>query len=251
MKRTMLTHFGKGILIAGLATAGYLVVPGSWAAEHSNPEQLKAEAREQENRARELKTQGRHDEAREAMRKSEELRSHAEQGGFEPRRTEEQLAQRRHELARLLQSQTIQLDNLTQAGRMDQAAEVKEQLQQTERALRECDEKLMAARESRKLSPDERWLMERSQNQEELERRSHHLDMAIDNLQAAGMHQLAQELAAENEEVRRQIAGMQSPPPPRKPAPQVEQLRNEVRELQKTVRALNEQIQELRNQIKR
>ena len=77
-----------------------------------------------------------------------------------------------------------------------------------------------------------------------------HLNVAIDNLHAAGLHEMAEQLSREAERMRESFR--EAPPQPRSPRgprpPEVElaRLRQELQELRRAVEEMRRQLEELR-----
>jgi hypothetical protein len=183
---TCLLLLGAALFTASIPTA---------AAQPARPAVLRAQAAELEREAAELKEAGRHDEARELMRKVETLRAEfsrmqAERGGN----------------------------------------------QREPRAPREP----RTPREPRFERPDAA----------EIERRAHHLEVAIDNLHAAGLHEPAERLAPQLERMRRHLeeTRLQQPGQPASPDEVHEALRAQIGELHRIVRELRADIETLRRE---
>ncbi len=87
-------------------------------------------------------------------------------------------------------------------------------------------------------------------NRDELERRAHHLEVAIENLHAAGLHEPAERLAEQLRHMRERLAQMTQdrPPRPEVPGEIIEELRNEVKELRQNLRQLRAELEELRHE---
>jgi hypothetical protein len=189
-----------------------------------------------EERARDLKEAGRHEEARIAMQEARELRAQVERrgpGGL-PEQERQQLRQRRQELLR-------ELDELRATGNEAEAASVKERILALERAA-ERRPGVRAERPTPERGP------ERPEPREMRERRLHHVEVAIENIHAAGLHEVAEKLG---EELRRQPEPMDRmqrgffPADRPRIAAEVERLHAEIRALHQGMRDLQERIEEL------
>lgn len=183
---TCLLLLGATLFTASMPTA---------VAQPVRPAVLRLQAAELEREAAELKEAGRHDEARELMRKAEVLRDEftrmqAERGGS----------------------------------------------QREPRAPRPP----RAPREPRFDRPDSA----------EIERRAHHLEVAIDNLHAAGLHEPAERLTQQLERMRRQLEETRPPQPghPESPDEVLEALRAQIGELHRIVRELRADLETLRRE---
>lgn len=84
----------------------------------------------------------------------------------------------------------------------------------------------------------------------EIERRAHHLEIAIDNLHAAGLHEPAERLTPQLERMRRQLeqTGQPQPGQPASPEEVLEALRAQIGELHRLVRELRADLETLRRE---
>jgi len=155
-----------------------------------------------------------------------------------------------------LQNELRELEN---EGKEDRAAEVRRQTERIKRAL--------ASQEPRPERPrvDQPRRMARIEREEgrgpeakhaEMEKRHEHLRMAIENLHAAGLPDLAERVAREGKRILVEQQSIEPRPGvfpgpgvvPGRPGPMMEQLRNEVKELREVVRNLDRRIDELAKQ---
>jgi prefoldin subunit 5 len=83
-----------------------------------------------------------------------------------------------------------------------------------------------------------------------LSNRLRHLNAAIDNLHAAGLHEMAERLTQEAEKMRQPFHQAPSQPPgprgSRPPEGELAPLRQEIQELRRAVEEMRRQIEELR-----
>ena len=156
------------------------------------------------------------------------------------------------------------MKELRGAGKDDEAAEVKKGIQKLERELERVgpgsdpDRRKQTPRRERL----ERQPMERRPNGEgrgprppemaEAQRRLHHLQAAIDNLHAAGLHEAAERLTQEAERMRQQLHAATPAPPAergpggsRSPERELAPLRREIQELRQAVQELRRRLGEL------
>jgi hypothetical protein len=83
-----------------------------------------------------------------------------------------------------------------------------------------------------------------AQEQPEMQR-LRHLEAAIDNLHAAGLHEPAERLAREAQSMRQGPGpGRSGPETPNRPNQEIERLRREVQELRQAVRELRARLDE-------
>jgi hypothetical protein len=84
----------------------------------------------------------------------------------------------------------------------------------------------------------------------EIERRAHHLEIAIDNLRAADMHEPAERLTQHLERMRQHLADAASrrPERPQVPAEAIEELRAQIGGLHRVVTQLRAELEELRRE---
>ncbi len=245
-----------------LCLAGLICLPlltaSCDAAQPARPAALREEAQRLENKARELKADGRHEAAQAAQREADELRARADRAR-QPAVNEDQRAQSKAELMELQAG----LERARAEGRGEEAKELERQIERVEGRGEEAKElERQIERVERQLSPrrpaEPRERIDRGerprrepdgregpgpQQMGERERRIHHLEVAIENLHAAGLHEPAERLAQDLERARREGAARQDAP--REPAGgEIQALRNEVRELRAAVQELRNRLEE-------
>jgi hypothetical protein len=140
----------------------------------------------------------------------------------------------------------LRLDQLRNAvGRLREAGkpEIAERMEKEARELAE-----MIEREPRE-RPDRR----RPEGAEEMERRQAHVRAAVENLHAAGLHDMAETLAREIEGIRGERPHEpprdaprrhEGPPPPGEMGPVVEELRGQIREMRREMDELRGMLKE-------
>jgi hypothetical protein len=144
------------------------------------------------------------------------------------------------------------LRELRESGKEQEAAEVERRVHMLEAKLEMFQQDAPRDPEAEEFRRDRRQIRERlgglpGGEVPGPERRLHHLEAAIENLHAAGMHDMAERLAQQRERIRRDPSmGRGDEPRPRMgPDPQVERLRDEVNELKQMVRQLTERVEAL------
>lgn len=190
--------------------------PG-WIPQAAEPEQAPPPARERLERAGEKarppQLEGRSEEPRRSAAAPREKRPPADR---------ERLRQMRVERAEML----AKLERLRAEGRDEDAAALKER-------LRVLDAEMAALKARLSFPPSPRPVRPMPP---EPEQRQRHLQAAIENLHAAGLHELAERLERERENLLR---------PERAPGPEL------VRDLQEEVRRLRAELDELRQGLRR
>jgi len=162
-----------------------------------------------------------------------------------------------------------ELKELQAAGKMDRAAEVKERLEQLEREFAKPREpKPGQPKAERRIEVRVERLIERGEEpvrgpeaRAEWERRRHHLEVALDNLRAAGLPELAERLAQGAERLRalrpggplERFRGLEPRPGPGPEGPgpalaQVRELRAEIAELREALGELNRRLDAARRE---
>lgn len=263
----------KRILFAGCpasffatAAAGLLMVfPASIRAAENSPEEAREKLASLQRKAEELKAEGRDEEARKITGEAAELRAQIDPKESDPRADRQKRVQ---ELNRELDSLKTELKELSAEGRADEAARVKERFSRLEREL-DC---LRARRNAdRDDPPRPKPRRERpprpERNRENLQprvdgqgsppdapdmpNRLRHLRLAIENLHAAGLHEMAEHLTQEAEKMRGQLRDAPSPPHgPPGPRPlegELAPLREQIQELRRAVEEMRRQLEQLRS----
>lgn len=194
------------------------------------PQALIQRAEQLEQEARELKGLGRHEAAKGAMAQAEEVRTwvaRLNEGGERPTPFDPRNRELRRERARL----QGELKELTDAGKGDEAAEIRQQLGRLEQELRSIGEPPREGRPPRNRGREEGRAIESAGPQDRLQ----HLEAAIDHLRAAGMPDVAERLARERERLMNQRGPSAAPA-------EMRELRNELNELRREVRQLRERV---------
>ena len=143
------------------------------------------------------------------------------------------------------------LEQLRREGLADKAEQLQAEIDQF-MARSKAERADAAAREhAREAERKAREMHERAQREPgpppegDLERRMHHLRVAVENLHAAGLHDPAEKIAKMAEEMRQNLE-RQGPPP--EPRPELQDLRHHVEVLTDRVRRLEETVERLQNE---
>ncbi len=278
------------------------------APDNSKADKLRAEARELKAKAQELKEKGALDEAEKAVRESKELWQKAEQIEQERAQLKQHSEEPAQAIRREMEHLRAQLEDLRAADKDEEAAKLKEHIvaleREAERGLPKQDQDKIKERlrnikaeiaelhqtgrheEADRLERKARAMMEKAAGRQpefhpgppdgprapgergEPERRLHHLQAAIDNLHAAGMHEPAERLAREAGKIRQPLQRPDRPFPPQGPGPRQEsgppgELRMErgpvppgpepllrrIHELEGELKELHHAVQELRKHL--
>lgn len=225
-----------------MAAVGLFGSPG-WCAEGPDPEQLVTQALGLRRKAEELTAAGKADEARKLMIEAKELKAKARQ-----MRDPEGLqgapdAERRANLKIKLEELRGRLKERVETGQEQEAAEIRQQMEQLERELR--GPQAMTGRPgegSRGAVRPGPGRPGQAPGAMGPEQRLRHVQVAIDNLHAAGMHEAAERLSQMTQSMRDQKRGEGAPGQRR---PEVERLQSELRELREMVEGLRRQVDEL------
>ena len=145
-----------------------------------------------------------------------------------------------------------------QAGRPEAAQELIRHVGEIRAEARRAQGEIDVMRGERQRPEMERrvWLRERGELHEqagpmdrgELERRAQHLEVAIDNLHAAGFHEPAERLSEPLRRMRQRLAAMPRGQSPHREGPMeaIEDLRAQVGELHRNLRQLRAELEEMR-----
>ena len=159
-----------------------------------------------------------------------------------------------------LRAQVAELEReaaeLREAGRPDEALELMQRAEELRTELNrgraEADGNQRPPREPREVRQPRTPREPRFERPDpaEIERRAHHLEVAIDNLHAAGLHEPAERLTQPLEQMRRQLAEMRPrrPDAPELPGEAIAELRAQIGELHRMVRQLRAELEELRRE---
>lgn len=216
-------------------------------AQQPSPEALRDKASQYEMKARDLKAEGRHDEARKLMQEVEVMRDKAQQieSGVPPERLESpNAAQSRRELKQRREQLLFELEELRAAGNEAEAVKLKEKILQIERQLekRPASENIadLAKRKARRQVP-----ARLNGPMPEIEQRMEHVQTAIGHLHAAGLHDIAERLQQDREQIRRRFEAERRIP---NQGPdgmfEIEELREQIRELRQAVKELHRRLDE-------
>ena len=215
------------------------------AGDPDSPDALRQRAAQSQEQVRELKAAGRHEEAMRLQRAVEEMRQRAAefQDTRVRQRPDDPRPEPRRERVQQLERLMAELEEHQRAGRQEEAAELKREIMRFRQEMAARPQPLPRPRagELRRLPPDSPRvrLPFREQDREEVERRMHHVKVAIEHLHAAGLHDMAERLERELDQSRRRIAEAQPPAPP------MERLNLELRELRGQLEEMRVNLHEL------
>jgi hypothetical protein len=237
-------HLGwtLGLIVAGGLTALATVHAGE---EGPRPEQLRDEARQLEHKAADLKAGGRLYEAKKLMDEAETLVAKADRMGKQGEDS------RRPELKAEIKELQAHIKKMRAEGNEDAAAKAKQRLQELEKQASEPREPAPVKRPpeaERRVGPERGQRPGPGpQDLPEPERRRHHLQVAIENLHAAGLHEPAERLARQADQMARRPGGpgegMRPGLGPRGAG--VQELRAEIQELRQALAELRRRVEEL------
>ena len=214
-------------LALGAAAAGLVLCVSAVRADEPRPEQLREQMRNLEHKAKELQAAGKEDQANAVRHEMQELREkfahmakerHGEQAGGDDRRAD---------LAKKLEHARAELKEAREGGNKERA----EDLQRGIRKLEEESARLNQ-RSGREHGPEQ---------PVSPEQRLQHMREAIGHLHAAGLHEIAENLAREAEHMQQQMH-MQA----QGGGAEVARLQAEIQELHQAVRKLNARLDEQR-----
>lgn len=157
-------------------------------------------------------------------------------------------APERQALERKLQEATAELQELRAAGKEEQLTQKRREVQELQQQLQRLQRPPRGAdRALRGDQPGRRDLGPRPPvAPPELESRMQHLQVAIENLHAAGMHEPAEHLAMEAQRMRHNLEGRPGGPRPTGPeGREVQRLQSEIQELRRAVGELRARVEEL------
>lgn len=159
----------------------------------------------------------------------------------------------RQEMKQRLTELQAELKELESAGKEDRAAEVRRQAERIKRALTAQElrpEKPKMGEPPRMARMEREAVRGPEAKRAEMDKRHEHLRIAVENLHAAGLPDLAERVGREGKRILVEQQSMEPRPGffPGRPGPMMEQLRNEVQELREVVRNLDRRIDELAQQ---
>ena len=214
-----------GVLLASASVT--VTLPAQADPEQPPPAELRERVEQLGEKARDLKAAGRHEEALRVMREADELEVQAAARRETPENEGRRLEGRAREEAARADRELIE-----NAERMERVAQLDREADRPERPRMERP-RPERPEAPRPVPPD----------REGIERRMQHFELAIENLHAAGLHDIAERLARERERVVQQLRVG----PERNPAVQeeIERLRAELNELHRAMQGLKDRVEEL------
>jgi hypothetical protein len=244
------THWCAAWLATGLlaALAALPSLPAN--AADPDPAGLREEVQRLERKAQELKADGQQDQAHQVMRQMAEIRAQIEKLDKGPANQGQATEVRRLELKRALEEARADLKELTAAGQEDKAAAMKQRIRKLEEERASLDRRPARDKASQRegMEPRRR-LLEPSSPPEAgtMEQRLRHLQAAIENLHAAGLHEPAEQLSLQAAHLKQEMLAAQSTGArgPAQPGDELQRLRAEVQELRQVVRELRARVEEL------
>ena len=215
-------------------------------------EEREREARERERREREaMKGEHRERGQEERERAHHEREMDRERAVDNMMRERAEIIERAHHLEREMAELPADADK--------RAAEIRTQLREIEEAVRRIDAEV---REIKGEPPRREGPPQERGPREEMERRLHHLRVAIDNLKAAGMHDAAEHLMKEGERLARELGEGEHHPPrdhhPEHPRPEErpegpphpEQFERAIHEMHQQMDQMRREMAEMKQAIK-
>lgn len=231
-----------------LASATCLIwtsAPPSSAAAEPNPQELREKAERLQQQARELQAEGKMEQAQEALRKALELRreaDHLPEAGRPPAAPGQPPPE---ELKQRLDQAKARLHEARAAGKPDEVTRLERQIARMEAVLERPDRLV-----PQPMRPPQGPLPEGGFPPAPLEqppiRQLLHLEVAIQNLHAAGLHEPAERLSQQARELRQKLGSPDRPAfAPHPPESELVLLRMEVQELRERVRDLEARLDQL------
>ncbi len=238
------SHAGRLLCwLAVLALSGMAFLA---CADAPRAQALREKAAALEQKARDLKADGHGEQAQQVMAEVRELLARADKmEQAAPGDREQDMAERvamKQKLAKL----QAEVQELRAAGKLDRAAEAKQRAFELQRALEESAARPPVKRpELKGPRPGER-PGPMPPEAAEMQQRLRHLQVAIDNLHAAGLHEPAERLAQERERMMDRMRAEAGPG--REMREQMERLQNQIQELRRALEDLRRQFEELRHE---
>lgn len=227
-----------------IALTGLCLSWSVWSGEAPLPAQAREEALRLEEKAAALRADGRSEAAKDLMVQARKVRAEVaapEFRGPEPPVPDDA----RRALRRRLEQLQNELKRSQDEGREAEASELRQQIERLERKARELPHRegpLEFGRGDRPRFPARPHAME-------FERRRAHLQRAVENLKAAGLHGLAERLAQAHVPIRempmRESMGPMGGGGGGVGPDEIERLRAEVRELREGMHALKQRLEEV------
>ncbi len=214
-------------------------------ADSPRAEDLREKAAALEQKARDLKADGHGEEALQVMAEMRELQARADKlDQAAPGNREQGMAERAAMKEKLAKLQA-EAQELRAAGKLDRAAELKKRALELQRVLEESADR-PPMRQPGMQEPKPGRLPGPPPEAGEARQRLRHLQVAIDNLHAAGLHDAAERLAQEKERMMDRMRAEAGPGPEMRE--QMDRLQNQIQELRRAVEDMRGQLEELRRE---
>jgi outer membrane murein-binding lipoprotein Lpp len=217
----------------GAVAAGLVLFAAGALAEEPGPDQVRDQIRKLEQKAQDLKMDGKMEDAKAAAGEAAELRNKIAR--MERERHQESVAadeRRRDAMKQKLEQSRAELKELREAGKEEQAAEVQKRINYIESALANPDRR-----------PDGNAGSASQPDRAEIERRLQHMREAAAHLREAGINDIAEKLTQEAGRIQQQLRGGGDE---RRGAAssgaEIEKMRAELQELRQAVRLLNARL---------
>jgi len=219
---------GMRWLAASVAVVGLMTCAAVTLADEPRPEQMRDQMRKLEQKAKELQAAGQEDQANAVRHEMQELLE--KMGRMDQERHAERARgdDRRVDLQKKLEHVRAELKEAREGGKEERVADLQRGVHAIEEQLARLNQP--SGREHGPMPHAEQMPMEQ---------RLQHIREAIGHLHAAGIHDLADNLAHEAEKMQQQ---MHNQPHERQGGGEVERLQAEIQELRQAVRQLNARL---------
>jgi hypothetical protein len=247
MRKNLICHWLATSTVATIvASIVFVASAGGVGGAESEPQDLRVKAERLRQEAEELKRDGKVGRALELRREAEELSAEAEKQQQKVARLPQRNQPRPQENRRQLEQALAEPKDLRPSGKEEKAMKMQRRVQELERTLARFDGPSTEPGGFPPEPPRGRNFRRPAGGEAEMQRLKH-LEIAIENLHAAGMHEVAERLTQQAQGMRQNFRPAEGPrrQPIRRAEGELEGLRDEIRDLRQAVRELRARVDQL------